>query len=268
VSRVIRRVADNLWLLGICRDVATWRALKSRGARGADRGELGHLRLRGLRGDLLFRPDATDLAVVWELFQGQEYAFEYGWPFRSILDCGANIGVFLAWLLRASSGHPIRYVAVEADPDAFRVLTRQAESMRAGDSCTLLQAAVWDRDGEVSFDDSGPSWGHHVGEGGQRRVRAMTLPTILDQAGMQDCDLLKLDVEGGERSVLPSLVSCAERIGAVVAELHDGLDYAWFASVVERAGYRAFPPGRLFRSHPGALRIGSALEQQAASARA
>jgi hypothetical protein len=39
-----------------------------------------------------------------------------------------------------------------------------------------------------------------------------------------------------------------------VAELHDGLDYAWFAGIAESAGFEPFPPGELFRAHPGAIR--------------
>jgi hypothetical protein len=88
----------------------------------------------------------------------------------------------------------------------------------------------------------------------------MTLGGLLDEASLPRCDLLKLDIEGGERRVLTAILPFAERIDAIVAELHDGLDYAWFAETVGRAGYISAPPGELFHSHPGAVRRGSAFE--------
>ncbi len=114
--------------------------------------------------------------------------------------------------------------------------------------------AAWEHDGEVRFDDRGPSWRRHVAAGGAVRVRAMMIESILDAAGPAECDLLKLDIEGGERTVLPRMKSWGPRVRRVVAELHDGLDYAWFADIADSAGFEPFPPGALFRAHPGAIR--------------
>jgi hypothetical protein len=82
----------------------------------------------------------------------------------------------------------------------------------------------------------------------------MTIESILDAAGLEECDLLKLDIEGGERTVLPRMKVWGPRVRTVVVELHDGLDYAWFAGIARGAGFQPFPPGELFRAHPGAIR--------------
>ena len=246
-------------MLGIARDLATFLALKGHAESLATTAH-GNLSLRGLEHPVLFRPGTTDIPVVWELFRNREYEFVAGWPFKTVVDCGANVGMFLAWVLCNSQGVLERYAGVEADAESFKVLAAQAQSLGMDGRATLIQGAVWERDGEVSFQRDGASWAHHVSEDGGDTVRALTLGSILDIAGLASCDLLKLDIEGGERQVLTTLPEYAHRIDAIVAELHDGLDYDWFVSSVAPAGYLCAPPGKLFHQHPGAIRIGSPLE--------
>ena len=248
------RVRDNLWLLGECRDWPTLRAMKKRTSRGA--ADVQQLRLRAVGAPILYRPGTTDVSVAWELFHLREYDCAREWDFETVVDCGANVGMFLAFAVMKGGPSLRRYVGVEADGAAFGVLERQAVGMAVQGRSVLLQAAAWHADGEVRFDDRGPSWARHVSEDGETRVRAMTIESILDAAGLEQCDLLKLDIEGGERTVLPGMRSWGPRVRSVVAELHDGLDYRWFAAVADDAGFEPFPPGALFRAHPGAIRRG------------
>jgi FkbM family methyltransferase len=249
---LLGRVRDNMWLLGACRDLQTLRAMKSR-APDSTR-DVRPLRFRALETPVLYRPGSTDIAVAWELFQRGEYECTQPWDFPTVVDCGANVGLFLAFVVMQMNGRLYRYIGVEADSEAFRLLERQVEELQVGPKCRLIHAAAWGVDGEVRFDDTGPSWARHVSATGGTCVRALSVESILDEAGLRECDLLKLDIEGGERTVLPQMKTWGPRVRMVVAELHDGLDYLWFAAIAEGAGFRPFPPGELFRSHPGAIR--------------
>jgi len=262
VSPLKRRLMTNWWLVQNCKDVRTALILKGYAHPKRDR-QYDQLRLRGLDRAILYRPGSTDVSVAWELFHTGEYAVSEPWPFRTVVDAGANCGMFMLWVLRQSAGALTNYVGIEADADSFRVLEQQAKASGLTDRATLVNAAIWERDGSVTFETSGPSWGHRVNAGGSGNVvKAMTLQSILDAANLPSCDLLKLDIEGGERQVLPAILSsCPERFHAVVAELHDELDYDWFARVTERAGFVSRPPGALFNSHPGAVRRGSPFER-------
>ncbi len=91
-------------------------------------------------------------------------------------------------------------------------------------------------------------------EGAGGTVAAMTVPGILDEAGLDECDLLKLDVEGAEARVLENIETWGRRIGTIVCELHEGTGYDWFAATVRRAGFEPRPAGTLFRGLPGAVR--------------
>lgn len=253
-----KKARENFWLASTCADVATFRALKGVSP------DLPHamLRLRGLDAPIVYRPGATDVPVVWELFYGREYECTAGWPFRTVIDCGANVGLFLAWAMREAGGRLEHYVGVEPDPSSFATLALQLDAMKLHGKAKLFQAAVWDKDGSVSFDDDGPSWGHTVRETGTRQVRACSMTTILDEAGIERADLVKIDIEGGERTVLETLGTWADRVDAIVVELHDGLDDEWFASKVCPHGFHAYATGKLFRDHPSAVRAGSALAQR------
>lgn len=246
------RVRENVWLLRTCRDWPTLRAMKLRDVEGGP--DVLPLAFRGLAAPVLYRPGTTDIAVAWELFHQREYACARGWDFPTVVDCGANAGLFLAFVAMTMQTRLARYVGVEADADSFRMLERQVAALGLRARCHLLEAAAWDADGEVRFDNRGPSWGRHVSGTRGPRVRALCIESILDAAGLAECDLLKLDIEGGERSVLPGLRRWGPRVRTVVAELHDGLDYAWFAAIAEDAGFDPFPAGALFRLHPGAIR--------------
>jgi FkbM family methyltransferase len=152
------------------------------------------------------------------------------------------------------NGRLVRYVGVEADAEAFAMLERQVAALGVASKSRLIHAAAWQVDGDVRFANHGPSWARHVSADGGTSVRAATIESILDEAGLSECDLLKLDIEGGERAVLPLMKSWGRRVRMVVAELHDGLDYPWFAAIAEDAGFQPFPPGKLFRLHPAAIR--------------
>lgn len=249
---LLSRVRDNVWLLGTCRDWPTLRAMKLRTADSAQ--EVRPLRFRGLETPILYRPGSTDISVAWELFRLREYDCTRPWDFPTVIDCGANVGMFMAFVVMKMGGRLSRYAGVEADPESFRMLERQVTALGIHAKSRLIHAAAWDVDGEVCFDNQGPSWARHVSASGGTRVRALTVESILDEAEVSECDLLKLDIEGGERAVLPLMKTWGPRVRTVVAELHDGLDYEWFAAIAEDAGFQPFPPGKLFRSHPGAIR--------------
>lgn len=249
---ILARVRDNAWLLGVCRDWPTWRAMKRRSAPAAE--TVSPLRFRSLGTPILYRSGTSDISVAWELFRTQEYACARGWNFPRVVDCGANVGLFMAFAAMQMNGRLHRYVGVEADRSAFALLERQATALGLESRVRLLHAAAWCRDGEVLFDESGESWARHVSDSCGTRVRALGIGSILDAAGLEECDLLKLDIEGGERVVLPEIRSWGPRVRTLVAELHDGLDYAWFSTTVEAAGFQPYPAGTLFRAHPSAVR--------------
>jgi FkbM family methyltransferase len=72
----------------------------------------------------------------------------------------------------------------------------------------LVPAAAWDRDGEIGFNLShfrpahDSARGQVAEAGGEVRVRALTIDSLVRQLGLEAVDLIKMDIEGGERKAL------------------------------------------------------------------
>jgi FkbM family methyltransferase len=104
----------------------------------------------------------------------------------------------------------------EADSDLATLLTQNLAA--AGISGVEVQnAAVWDKDGTVRFDNRGQDKGL-VSDTGAVAVRSVDLALHLPER----VDLLKLDVEGAEYGIIRRLVETGNiaRVRNLVAEFH------------------------------------------------
>ncbi len=152
-------------------------------------------------------------------------------PGMTFVDVGANWGYFtlVGAHLVGSRG---RVVSVEADPRACRVI-RANIAENGLTSVVLVEAAASDRPGTIAlqaYGESDDDSGHFgvaastsVIEGGARfDVSARPLDTVLDQAGVDRVDLLKMDIEGAEAKALPGLGRRLRegRISRLILELH------------------------------------------------
>lgn len=150
-------------------------------------------------------------------------------PGGCFVDVGANWGYFS--LLGAGLVGPSgRVVALEPHPELFAAL---AENVRrnALSQVTALRVAAADRNGEMNLagfagidensglsrltdepDSSVPNF----------NVPARLLEEILDERGVGAVDLIKMDIEGGEGRVLPTLAGGLSkgRYRHVLLELH------------------------------------------------
>jgi FkbM family methyltransferase len=142
-----------------------------------------------------------------EIFVAHGYYFESTNPAPVILDAGANIGV--ATLFFKTLYPEARIVCFEPDPDNFVLLTRNVERNRLT-GVELHQAAVSDTAEPVVFYTSpGDSpLRHSTVEARVASPQQIVVPAVrLSTFVREDVDLLKLDVEGSERQVLPELIA-------------------------------------------------------------
>jgi FkbM family methyltransferase len=161
--------------------------------------------------------DRGDLQLLASVFLDGEY--DGPLPARAdlIVDLGAHVGATVVFWRQRYPGAEI--VAVEPDPESFSRLNRHV-----GDDpgVQLLQAAVVERSGPVRFVGSGSSWASHLareGEDDAIEVQGLSFPDLLAQAAPgRRIDLLKVDIEGAEPSVLASPLSS---ISTLVVETHD-----------------------------------------------
>jgi FkbM family methyltransferase len=130
------------------------------------------------------------------------------------VDVGAHVGTYALPLAR-KVGKNGRVIAIEPHPVAF---ARLAFNRAASDlpQVKLVAAAAGPSDGELLIETDGHNLGaSHVSIGNVTantvRVPALTLQSILDDAGVVKVDALKIDVEGFEDRVLTVFFARAPR---------------------------------------------------------
>ena len=97
---------------------------------------------------LIARRHTTDHRVFAQIFVEQEYTPVDDWNnVEVVVDCGANVGYSSAYFLTAFPES--RVIAVEPDPENYRVLTRNLEPY--GARAVALHAALWSRPGQVEL---------------------------------------------------------------------------------------------------------------------
>ena len=160
----------------------------------------------------------TDLMIFEEIFLDQVYPLERV-PFTPevVIDGGACTGCFT---LLAHARYPTaRLIAIEPEPNNFARLERHLRDNGIAAQCHA--AALANAPGKVRFTGSG--FGGHVMPPGSTasgiEVQVVSLNELV-QAAAPARLLIKLDVEGMEREILPSLAAILPRITALFLETH------------------------------------------------
>jgi FkbM family methyltransferase len=135
---------------------------------------------------------------IFERFIDREHCY---------IDMGAYVGVTLLYGCQIAR----RAYGIEPDPIAFAELQHNVAANRPlTDNVELLEACIAPRSGTVAFGN--------CGEGGDsvssllfadRRthwmVKALSFEDFVSQHGISDCNFIKMDIEGGEYTLLPSM---------------------------------------------------------------
>ena len=184
---------------------------------GREEPDLVTLGVPGTEQSVFARPGTSDLAAFEHVFGGA-YVLDLPTKPRLIFDLGANVGFASVYFALHYPG--ARVFAVEPEPANVAVLRRNVASSPRVD---VVEGAVWPRSGRLAMKDPGKGyWGMRVQEEGDvRNVRAVTIPELLEAAGADWVDLVKMDIEGSELELFSEGTEWLESVGALVLELHD-----------------------------------------------
>lgn len=167
--------------------------------------------------------DESELEVVLEVFLDEVYRVRLPGEVRTVLDLGAHTGISALYL--ADAYPEARIVAVEPNPVA---LARLARNLRRMGRITVVPAALGESSGRAHLAGSpGPgTWSARLARPDELRgaeVAARSLDDLRREHDLGHIDLLKFDIEGGERHLVPSALS---GVRALVGEVHLGADPA------------------------------------------
>lgn len=157
-------------------------------------------------------------------------------PVRTIFDVGANVGQTAREVLAAFPAANVH--SFEPHPRAFAVLNginnarlsahQLAFGPKAGEVTMYEYAADGTGSHRNSLIDDAPSTAHFKGQAKEIKVPCMTIDAFCAENGIDQIDLLKIDVEGFELSVLQSARGMFERgkVRFVYAEFNDLMPFA------------------------------------------
>jgi FkbM family methyltransferase len=208
------------------------------------------LRTRDAHYPVYARQLTSDLEVFEQIFVHKEYSSldDINNP-KVIVDCGAYVGYSTVYFLNKFPDSTV--VAVEADRENF--LLSELNLAPYEKRVTLLHSAIWSRSGGLvvvrgRYRD-GKEWANQVREcisGETADVTAIDLLSLMDKAGLNEVDLLKIDIEGAEQVIFTA--DCEpwlDRVRNIAIELHDSECRSVFFAALSQYDYDLFRSGEL-----------------------
>ena len=180
-------------------------------------------RLRGGT-SVALRKGTTDSKVFDEIFVEQAYApCVAGLPDNlgpvTLIDLGANIGLSALFLTRALEVAEI--VAVEPDPENFRLLSENLRRSGLAPRSTTIRAFAGAEHAFAELHDSGNgAWGMRMGARSDTGSPVLPLAEIAASVKTSTPIVLKCDIEGGERQLFLHIRDWEHLIHYILLELH------------------------------------------------
>jgi FkbM family methyltransferase len=187
--------------------------------------------------------EAANASAIVEVFRNGEYDVPVDWTnLTLILDVGAHVGAFLCWTAQLSPS--ARIVAFEPEPLNFADLESNVKLNGLRDRVTLHNAAIAARDGNrllsVPRERNLASFALRI-----PNAEVVSVPTVDLDGYLRRCpgtvSLLKMDCEGAEWEIVPSLTDEAWRkIERVLIECHslNTRRVADMQAMLDEAGFR------------------------------
>jgi FkbM family methyltransferase len=171
-------------------------------------------------------PGGSDFIALQGVWVHQDYYHPSFAGAQTILDIGGNIGLSAVWFYQWLQ--PKAYACVEPDPRNLMILRKNLETNHI--PAHIFACAATAEPGEFRF-----GLAHHFGcsylegieipDGHHGAPEFVSVPgrpiaSLLDELGWPRVDLLKMDIEGGERDLLRAGASWIDRVGQIVLEIH------------------------------------------------
>ena len=173
------------------------------------------------------RPNGTDYRVLADVFLNHFYEIKVS-GVQTIIDLGANIGLSTLYL---KTLYPkAQVVCVEPFPANVEVL-RRTLLLNGIDDVHIFSGAIGMDDGIAILKlDSDPT-AHSlvpspsIGPSSTIEVPQISVASLMEELGLREIDLLKIDIEGYEKTLFASQADWLDSTRYIVGEAHAHVNY-------------------------------------------
>lgn len=153
-----------------------------------------------------------------ELFNDEIYKFNSEKKAPYIIDCGANIGLSIAYFKTLYPEAEI--LAFEPDENIFNTLQKNLASIPNHSNITIERKAVWTEDTTLEFFSQGALAGSVVTDFGKKnkiiKIQAVDFKKYLNR----EIDFLKIDIEGAENELIFDIKNLLKNVKNMFLEYH------------------------------------------------
>lgn len=185
---------------------------------------------------------ADGLSFVWqfhEIFVEEYYKFNTQNNSPLIIDCGANIGLSAIYF---KLNFPIaKIIALEPDDTIYNIANNNIIAFGFND-VELIKKAVWIDNNGVKFFSEGADGSTMFSDKANKNVSSVRLKDLLNQ--FTKIDMVKMDIEGAEVSVLEDCETELGKIENLFIEYHSYVNKKQeldkILSILSNNGFRYF----------------------------
>lgn len=149
-------------------------------------------------GELDIRKSKSDIRVFKQIFLDQVYFFfPENFSPKTIIDAGANVGYSAVWF--ASKFPNAKILAIEPEKSNFKLLLKNSGLSK---NIKPILAGLWNEKTFLKIENTGEAnWAFRttpVSNNEEFGIRTVTIPSLMTEFGVDQIDLLKIDIEGAE----------------------------------------------------------------------
>ncbi len=174
---------------------------------------------------IYIRTNTPDLEVAISSFHDDEYGGIAIVAPKVIVDAGANIGTSSIYF--AKKYPDAKIFAIEPEQNNFVQLEKNTDHYS---NIKTVKAALWGEEGgKIIQDRLTGSWGYTISETLEKTestgqiIQCITIDGFMEQNGLNNIDILKMDIEGGEKDVLEKSSNWISKVNVMTVELHDAI---------------------------------------------
>ena len=205
------------------------------------------LQLRGMKFPVFLRGGGSDFEVFKQVYLYRFYDTEFAFEPKTIIDCGANIGITTVFLKNKFPNAKV--IAVEPETSNVEMLQMNTKDLPGVE---IEAKGLWGRECylEIVEGYDKMAWSFKVNEVDSFKegaIPAISIPKLIEKYNLTSIDILKIDIEGSEENVFQEDISSwISMVKVLIIELHD-----WQRPLSSKPFFKLFSNYNFNYSHNG-----------------